>query len=35
MSMTKRVSILERIAEALAKVGENVNGAHYMVSRNK
>lgn len=33
--MTKRVSILEKIAEALVKVGENVSGAHYMVAKNK
>lgn len=33
--MTKTVSILEKVAEALIKIGENVNGAYYMTSRNK
>lgn len=33
--MTKKVSILDKIADALIKVGENVSGAHYTVSRSK
>ncbi len=33
--MTKASSILEKIAEALAKVGDNVLGAHYTTYRSK
>ena len=27
------IKILEKIAEALTKVGENVSGAHYMIGK--
>ena len=29
----KMTKILEKMAEALVKVGENVSGAHYMISK--
>ncbi len=33
--MTKSNSILEKIAEALVKVGDNVRGAHYLSRHTK
>lgn len=33
--MSKNRNVLEKIAEALIKVGENVRGAHYMTNRSK
>ncbi len=33
--MTKTNSILEKIAEALVKVGDNVLGAHYLANHLK
>ena len=29
----KMTKLLEKMAEALTKVGENVSGAHYMISK--
>lgn len=31
--MTHKMNMLEKIADTLIKIGENVSGAHYMVSK--